>query len=214
MNNEFTSNNENFELEEMRAQMSLLKNRLGQQEVVNDQLLQKAMQQKMGWIHKYVKLEAFVGIPFIILAFGAMAGKGLISWLLFAFTVVICILDVVADWKINKTQIGDFASDNLLQMGKRLKAMKQARMKQLYYSLPILLLWVVGMAKNFMHNGAQALHPELLDPELIEIITVSLTVTLVVGVLVGLGLAYYIVRKMQRTNDELISQIDELSKEE
>ena len=42
------------ELEAMRSQMQLLKQKLDNQEIINDQLIRNAMSKKMSWIHKYI----------------------------------------------------------------------------------------------------------------------------------------------------------------
>ena len=40
--------NENFELEEMRQQMTTLKNKLDQQDIVNDRLIRHSMKKTAG----------------------------------------------------------------------------------------------------------------------------------------------------------------------
>lgn len=42
------------ELDAMREQMQLLKQKLDNQEIVNDRILRNAMSGKMSWIKKYI----------------------------------------------------------------------------------------------------------------------------------------------------------------
>ena len=49
------TNNENInELETLRSQLNILKKKLDDQTIVNDQLLRNAMSNKMSWIMKYI----------------------------------------------------------------------------------------------------------------------------------------------------------------
>ena len=57
------------ELEAMREQMQLLKQKLDNQEIVSDQLLRKAMSGKMSWIKKYIWFELLVLLPLCTLNF-------------------------------------------------------------------------------------------------------------------------------------------------
>ena len=57
------------ELEAMRSQMQLLKQKLDNQEIVNDQLLRNAMKGKMSWINKYIWFELLVLLPVCTLNF-------------------------------------------------------------------------------------------------------------------------------------------------
>ena len=57
------------ELEAMRGQMQLLKQKLETQEIVNDQLIRNAMSGKMSWIRKYIWFELLVLFPVCTLNF-------------------------------------------------------------------------------------------------------------------------------------------------
>ena len=64
--------NENFELEEMRQQMTTLKNKLDQQEIVNDRLIRHSMKKTAGNINRryyMIMVLCLLMIPYSYWAF-------------------------------------------------------------------------------------------------------------------------------------------------
>ena len=61
-------NNENFELEDMREQMSTLKKKLNQQEIVNDRLVRRSMKNEVNTItrrYTIVMILSVLTVPFL-----------------------------------------------------------------------------------------------------------------------------------------------------
>lgn len=58
------------ELEQMREQMQMFRNKIDKQEIINDKLVRCAVKSKMSWIKKYVYFE-FCIIPFLALLWEA-----------------------------------------------------------------------------------------------------------------------------------------------
>ena len=54
--------NENFNLEEMRQQMTTLKNKLNQQEIVNDRLIRRSMRNEVSNINRRYNIIMAIGI--------------------------------------------------------------------------------------------------------------------------------------------------------
>ena len=50
--------NNDLQLQEMRQQMTELKQQLDRQQIVNEQLLRQSMTSKMSWIKRYIWVEA------------------------------------------------------------------------------------------------------------------------------------------------------------
>ena len=64
------TNNENInELETLRSQLNILKKKLDDQTIVNDQLLRNAMSNKVSWIMKYIWFELLALLPLCALSF-------------------------------------------------------------------------------------------------------------------------------------------------
>ena len=193
------TNKENInELEAMRSQFDILKNKLNNQDIINDQLLRNAMSEKMSWIMKYVWFELLVLLPLCALSFYGM--RLLIPGLPLA--PMVCILLLVAisialDFYFNRTSENDWNTENLVTTGRKLIIVKRLRWTQVAVSMPIAILLFFWYASGF--EGEEA-----------EVINIGMIVGGVIGAIVGL----VILVKMNRTNDALINQIRELTKEE
>ncbi|MDD5896777.1 MAG: hypothetical protein PUC79_10930 [Prevotellaceae bacterium] len=193
------TNKENInELEAMRSQFDILKNKLNNQDIINDQLLRNAMSEKMSWIMKYVWFELLVLLPLCALSFYGM--RLIIPGLPLA--PMVCILLLVAisialDFYFNRTSENDWNTENLVTTGRKLIIMKRLRWTQVAVSMPIAILLFFWYASGF--EGEEA-----------EVINIGMIVGGVIGAIVGL----VILVKMNRTNDALINQIRELTKEE
>ena len=205
-------NNTMMELEQMREQMQVLRNKLETQEIVNDKLVKNSIKSKMSWIKKLVYFE-LLSIPFI-----ALMGYGLkemfnLSWFCSASLVVLCAIDAVCDYRINVASLDleKVEKHNLSDTLQKLIAMKQMRAKAFFIimllSIP-LFMWVSiemwqyvstitfrdDLYTHIVHTGAYAGF-----------------VGGIIGFFVGIYISIRIYRKMQTTNDELIAQIEEFT---
>ena len=79
--------NNHLELEQMRAQLGILKQKLEKQDIVNERLMRKSMKSKMSWINKYLVIVIFA-IPFVAFAMLPMVHEMNISWWWYGFTLV------------------------------------------------------------------------------------------------------------------------------
>ena len=182
------------ELEAMRCQMQLLKQKLDNQEIVNDQLLRNAMKGKMSWINKYIWFELLVLLPVCALNFVGlkMMSDGL-SWWAISAILLLVFVEIMLDFYINHVSASDWQSENLLQTADKLVRMKRLRWWQLIVSLPVAFALFWWLFSGF-------------EDELRTAVTIGGIIGGVIGLSVGIG----ILLKMQHTNDELIRQIREM----
>ena len=194
------TNNDNInDLDVMRQQLEILKHKLNEQAIVNDRLIRKAMSRKMSWIMKFIWFELLCLIPLATLSFvGMKLLEPSISWFPIAGIVLLMLADVLMDFYINHTSAKDWLSENLVETGDRLVWMKRMRWWQLAVSLPIAIALFAWYFSGFTEN-------EMLR---------SMIAGGVVGGIVGFCIGIYILIKMNRTNDELIQQIHDLTKED
>ena len=61
--------NENYELENMRQQMALLKQKLEQQEIVNDSLIRQSVKKNASYVNRNYRLLFILDIIFIPLLY-------------------------------------------------------------------------------------------------------------------------------------------------
>ena len=198
--------NNNNELEIMRSQMASFKKQLEQQEIINSRIMSESMKKKFSWIKKIIIGEIILIPIFLYLAFAAKYYFNLSWWSVVTF-VILLLCDIWCDYDINMRAIkdSDYSRDNLIDTIEKLVKMKQRRAKQTAIMLTatiVMSIWLLieigfhliainadtGMWLVFYGGGT--------------------------GAFIGVVAAWWIYRKMQKTNDEMIKQIEEISKEQ
>ena len=198
--------NNNNELEIMRSQMASFKKQLEQQEIINSRIMAESMKKKFSWIKKMIIGEIILIPIFLYLAFAAKYNFNLSWWSISTF-IILLLCDVWCDYDINMRAIknSDYSRDNLVNTMEKLLRMKQRRTKQTAIMLTatiVMSIWLLieigfhliainadtGMWLVFYGGGT--------------------------GAFIGVVAAWWIYRKMQKTNDEMIKQIEEVSNEQ
>lgn len=200
------NNNQNTELELMRSQMEDFKAQLDKQKIVNEKMIIGSMKKSMSWIKRFVYFECCL-VPIIAVSWFAIKEYTLLSWLNYAFLMTMIIVSVIADYRINVSAISDadYSRDNLVTTIKKLTRMKRQRSIEMMIEVPVLVVWLLWSGiEAWMYMPADA-------PDFVRAAVYGGMVGGVIGAVCGLIFAFRIFLKMQRTNDEVISQINELN---
>ena len=198
--------NYNNEHEIMRSQMASFKKQLEQQEIINRRIMSESMKKKFSWIKKMIIGEIILIPIFLYLAFAAKYYFDL-SWWSVATFVILLLCDVWCDYDINMRAIkdSDYSHDNLIDTIEKLVKMKQRRAKQTAIMLTatiVMSIWLL-IEIGFHLIAINA------DTGMWLVLYGGGT-----GAFIGVVVAWWIYRKMQKTNDEMIKQIEEISKEQ
>ncbi len=196
--------NNDLQLEQMRQQMTELKQQLDKQQIVNEQLLRQSMTSKMSWIKRYIWLEmALIPILLLILApIHAMLG---LSWWLYGFLAVMLVVDVAADWRINHVDRNQLLTGNLVEASRRLTLMKKQRAWSFALGILVVIIWIVWFLYELQcASGMQS-------SDFLNGFAMGGFFGGIIGGVIGLVVAIIIFYKMQRTNDEVLAQIDQLT---
>lgn len=203
------TNDHNTEIEQMRAQLESLRQSLDRQEIVNEQLIAKSMKSRMSWLKKYIIMEACL-IPVIAILWLELKMALGLSWLNYAFLMVMVVIDVYIDYLINLHGLSDadYSKSNLIATVSKLMVMKRRRTIQMVAAVPIVIVWVLWTGLEAYASLATATEPML------RAFIFGALIGCAIGGVAGLIFAFYIYRKMQRTNDDVISQINEYTTED
>lgn len=185
-------------MEELKQQFAILTDKLESQEINNERLLRTVMKTKMKSINKYYYWLFFLGLAIIILCFQTFYCKGQVSLLFYVSTVLLAVLDTICGMVINKMGNNQWQEADLLTARQTLVQMKQRRKKGEIISIPLVIIWLSFFVLEVFRSSANAF---------------MLSTFAVIGGLLGLGIGLLAYRKMQRTNDELIREIDQLKKD-
>ncbi len=190
------------DLEQMREQLGILKQKLDKQTIVTDKLIHQAMKQKMSWIIKYCWFAALVMFPAICVL--GWQVKNILGISIFSYSLYIVLMGgaVVSDIIVNKMKPADWENENLVQTEIKLVKMKRTRNMQVSLQAVVFVLVLLVWGYDTYTAG-------VVPHERLMMFGISCMIGLVVGGFVGLR----ILAKMQRTNDDIIQQIEELTKE-
>lgn len=191
---------DNNGLEEMKAQMAILKNKIEGQTMLNERLMRRAMNDRMSLVRRMVVLDVVMVIV-CIAAMYAFMKLGCLSLLCFVSIVVLLCWAIVSSAYINRIKESELLEGDLLKTCEKLVKMKRLRVRLLMINIPLCLAWIVWYSYEMTSFAAAR-----------GFNTRSMIVGLCVGLVVGFIIGLMKLRKMQRANDIVIQQIEEMRK--
>lgn len=200
-----TNNNNLNELEQLREQMSIFKDKLNKQQIINDQLVRNTMKSKLSWIKNFVWGEIII-IPIMLLGMAVFhAGTGL-SWWLYGFLAIGLIADATGDFIINRIPKGQLLSGDLVETSKQLVKMKKQRTSWFIIGLIFVTIWLAW----FIVELVLKTDPGCALPDHNLVIAI-MAIAVAVGGVIGGIVSWFIFRKMQRTNNDIIDQLKQIT---
>ena len=135
--------NENFNLEEMRQQMTTLKNKLNQQEIVNDRLIRRSMRNEVNNINRRYNIIMAIGIlmvPYGYWCFVKLVGLSVFFWIVTSIFMLIC----AGATFYNSRKISDpgLMSHSLVEARKKVASAKKFESNWLLFGIPAVILWM------------------------------------------------------------------------
>ena len=185
-------------LREMQQQMQQLREKLNNEQIINERLLRKSCRQTVDRL----KFKSNLPIVFAIIAIlcsPAYLSFGLSPWFLI-FTCVLMLVSIVATILTNR-HIPQMDKD-LVTATNELTRYKKIHAEWLKYSIPALIVWLGCLIWDFLKNQT------ISQMELFGFIA-GISTGLILGILLGLKIR----RDQLNAADELISQIEELQKD-
>ena len=192
-----------IELDEMKQQLHILQDKFQKEVIINDTLIQESMKHKMSWIKKLFWMEVICS-PFEILAWFGIVKACHLSWWTFGFFTIMLLVCLFFDYIINLGSLRDedYQRDNLIETSKKLVRMKHLRRIEYIVTYPLGSVWL-GWAAFEMWQQVNLQHNEILSQQVGIVYVVLIALAAFIG--------FYLYYKMQRTNDELIEQINSVT---
>ena len=131
-----------YELDEMRQQMAILKDKLEEQTIVNDRFIRRSIKHGVSTINKrYLVLGiiALVMIPYGYWAFVMLNGLSVGLWLAMCALMLI----VVGFMYYNSRDLRDnnLMGGNLLEVKRKVALAKKRDANWLWFGIPMAILW-------------------------------------------------------------------------
>jgi len=188
------------ELDDMRQQLNAIKNKVDEQGHLNLRLVKETIKGTMRNVHRTSMMLAAASLFSIPLFIWMKYEQGL-SWPLIIATIVLLLGSIVADYFINRIDVQRMG-DDLVETARQLTQMKANRSKSHRIGMTVAMLWLLWFIYEFYSShlalGMQAARLSVLP--------------IIVGYIVGATLGVFIHHKMQRANDEMIRQINDVTR--
>ncbi|MBO4654994.1 MAG: hypothetical protein J5644_05580 [Bacteroidales bacterium] len=186
----------NSELETMRAQIALLKEKLDKETIVSEKLLRDTMRHKARSINTNAWISVAASIFVIIWAMVYIPKEGF-SWWFAGATVLMMLVCDFFTWKYHKDVNAKTMSGDLLTVAKVMKRLRDNYKKWLKYSIAMISVWFVWLSIEFCI--------QLKDWRLAIVMIITLLIGLAIGGFIGLKMHNSVIRNAE----EIISQIEE-----
>lgn len=197
-NNTLLSN----ELEQMRAQIGMLKQKLEQQAIVNDMHIRNSMKSKISDLNRTVRATIFAGIFAVVFAPVTfyIQGASLAFVISTAVMLAVC-LGLTIVQKINLGKMMDLSQGSLVETAEKLSKVRTHYKDWYKIAIPMLLAWGGWM----IYEMVQVLGVD--SPTAVGFYS-GAGVGLIIGGIIGARVN----RKVVNKANEILSQIAELQR--
>ena len=186
----------NSELETMRAQIALLKEKLDKETIVSEKILRDTMRHKARTINTNAWISVGASIFVIIWALAYIPKEGF-SWWFAGATILMMLVCDFFTWKYHKDVNAKTMSGDLLTVAKVMKQLRDNYKKWLEYSIALISIWFVWLSIEFCI--------QLNDWRLAVVMIIALLIGLAIGGFIGLKMHNSVIRNAE----EIIQQIED-----
>ena len=191
--------NNDFELESMRQQMNTLKNKLNEQEILNDRVMRRSMRNEVNTITRRYYIIMAVGllmVPYGYWCFVKLGGLSLFFWIVTSIFMLIC--TGATFYTCHKINDPNLMNRNLVEARKKEASAKKFEADWLFFGIPAVVLWFAW----FLYESYQ-LHGGAIDNGFFG----GGCIGGIIGAICGLSLNF----KTQRQYQEIIDQIEDIT---
>ena len=196
-----TKVNNDFDFENMRQQMTMLKNKLNQQEIVNDRLIRHSMKKTAGNISRryyFIMALCLLMIPYSYWAFVRLNGFSIPFWI---FTCIVMLVSFGGTfYNSRKLNDSNMMTNNLVDVRRRMASGKKFDANWLFLGIPLAIVFLGW----FMYES-YLLHPNAFFNGLFWAGCIGGTL----GAIWGFSLHI----KTQRQYQEILDQIEDITAE-
>lgn len=133
---------DNFELEDMRKQIQLLKDKLAKETIINEKMIMQSTREKLDYIKRKHRFICIL-VPFALIYCNVAFIKLDYSWMFCTVTSLFLIAAGLYQLYSHKgIDVESISTGNLVDISKTLIRMNRLGLKWLRFGLPFALLWM------------------------------------------------------------------------
>lgn len=186
----------NDEMEEMRSQIAILKEKLSKEAIVNDRLFSKVINDSKGLIGRFNIVE-YTCCAFVVIWSVLFLPHFGMSTLFIGCTIALMLGCALATSLINrKVRTTDFTTGNMLEAAKEFKKLKNRYRNWLFIGFPLAAAWAAWFFAEIWNK--------LPDKHL----ATGMIIGGCIGASVGGAIGICMNRRVMKTCDEVIAQIE------
>ena len=146
-----------FEFENMRQQMTTLKNKLNHQEIVNDRMMRRSMKNEVNTITRRYYIIMALGlfmVPYGYWCFVKLCGLSLFFWIVTSIFMLVCVCATF--YTLRKINDPNLMNRNLVEARKKVASAKKFEANWLLFGIPAVVLWMSWFLYETyqLHGGA------------------------------------------------------------
>ena len=190
------------ELEQMRSQIGILKDKLEKQNIVNEQHIRNSMKSKMSSINRTIAGTIVAGafaLPYCTWFFWSQDLSKLFI-VATAIMLTVCLgLTILQQVRLKNL---DFSGSNLVETAEQLSKVKKHYSEWHWVALPMIIIWLGWLMYEMISKLGN------------EPYVIGFCCGAAVGAIIGGIIGFRINRKVIRKTGEILEQIEELQKGE
>ena len=191
------------EHEEMRSQISLLKEKLDKQSIINEEHIRRSMKSKISDINRIVTATIFMGVFALIYCtvFFYIQGLSILFVVATAVMLTVCVVLTI----MQKVSLGrmDLSRGSLVDTARKLGKVRTHYADWYKIAIPMITVWLGWLIYEILTNF-----------EMSSSATIGFLCGACVGVVIGGIAGARINRKVVAKANDILNQIEELQKEE
>lgn len=189
------------ELEQMRSQIGILKDKLEKQNIVNEQHIRRSMKSKMSSINRTIAGTIIAGsfaLPYCTWFFWSQDLSKLFI-VATAIMLTVCLgLTILQQVRLKNL---DFSGSNLVETAEQLSKVKKHYSEWKWVALPMIIIWLGWLMYEMISKLGN------------EPYVIGFCCGAAVGAIIGGIIGFRINRKVIRKTGEILEQIEELQRE-
>lgn len=189
------------ELEEMRAQVAILKKKLDKQTIISDTHIRNSMTSKRSDMTRTITATIIAGLFAAQYCTWVFCKFGFSPYFIIATDIMLAVCIAITIRQRYTLKNLDFTQGNLVDVAEKLSKVKTHYHEWIKIAIPMLLIWVSWMA----YEALTRMEP---SPTLMGFLPGA-----GIGIIIGGFIGHRINQKIVRKSTEILKQIEELQKD-
>ena len=189
------------ELEEMRAQVAILKKKLDKQTIISDTHIRNSMTSKRSDMTRTINATIIAGLFAAPYCTWIFCKFGFSPYFIIATDIMLAVCIAITIRQRYTLKNLDFTQGNLVDVAEKLSKVKTHYHEWIKIAIPMLLIWVSWMA----YEALTRMEP---SPTLMGFLPGA-----GIGIIIGGFIGHRVNQKIVRKSTEILKQIEELQKD-